>query len=229
MRTNKEFVSRIINDLKANTKDGRISRRHVLHIGKQKAGFLIAQKWDEMTLGKEEDLITHIDCLEFESLDVKRCDIFEFRRCDSLMRSVKKIPELIFGKNGPAILQITTVDGQGDYDYITPREYNRLQSRKYVIRDSKYFYVKDGYLYLPNSTTELLDISIITLDKKKSEDCSTCEDKDKESKCKSIWDYEFVCPERFYDIVARDTLQELASVWRTSPKDEKPNMNENEK
>lgn len=229
MRTNKEFVSRIINDLKANTKDGRISRRHVLHIGKQKAGFLIAQKWDEMTLGKEEDLITHIDCLEFESLDVKRCDIFEFRRCDSLMRSTKKIPELVFGKNGPAILQITTVDGQGDYDYITPREYNRLQSRKYVIRDSKYFYVKDGHLYLPNSTTELLDISIITLDKKKSEDCSTCGGKDKGSKCKSIWDYEFVCPDRFYDIVVRDTLQELASVWRTSLKDEKPNMNENEK
>lgn len=237
MRTNKEFVSRIVNDLKAVNKDRNISRRHVLHIGKEKAGFLLAQKWDEMTLNKEEGMITHIDCVQFESIDVKRCDIFEFKLCRSLMKSNKQIPELIYGKNGPAIIHVTTVDGEKQYTYISPREYNSIAKRKYIIKDSRYFYIKDGHIYLPNSDTELLDISVITLNKKESEKCSTCGDSDggdkkdkngKKIKCKSVWDYEFVCPDRFYDLVAKDTIQELASIWRSSPEDNNPNLNSNE-
>ena len=229
MRTNKEFVSRIVNDLRAVNKDRNISRRHVLHIGKEKAAFLIAQKWDELTLNKEEGLVTHINCVEFESIDVKRCDIFEFKLCRSLMKSVKKIPELIYGKNGPAILHVTTVDGEKQYQYINPREFNSISKRKYTIKEKRYFYIKDGHVYLPNSDTELLDLSIISLNKKESDKCSTCGDSSsKETKCKSIWDYEFVCPDRFYDLVAKDTLQELASIWRGTPEDNNPNLNSNE-
>lgn len=229
MRTNKEFVSRVVNDLKAVNKDRNISRRHVLHIGKEKATFLIAQKWDELTLNKEEGMITHINCVEFESIDVKRCDIFEFKMCRSLMKSVKKIPELIYGKNGPAILHATTVDGENQYQYISPREFNSISKRKWVIKDTRYFYIKDGHVYLPNSDTEVLDLSIITLNKKESDKCSTCGDStSKEKKCKSVWDYEFVCPDRFYDLVAKDTLQELASIWRVTPEDNNPNLNSNE-
>jgi len=225
MRTNSEFVSRVVNDFKAVSKDGRISKRHVLHIGKSKAAFLISQKWDELTMFKEEGLVTHIDCFEFESVEVKRCDIFEFRLCRDLMKSTLPVPGIVYGKNGPAVLHATNVDGTKDYTYITPRDFNSIAKRKYVIRDDRYFYMKDGYVYLPNSTNELLDISVISLDKIGCKEASSCA----EGETGSIWDSEFVCPDRFYDIVVRDTVQELASVWRTSVKDENPNMNSNEK
>ena len=233
MRTQGEFVSRITNDLKAVNKDGRASRRHILNIGKEKAAFLIAQKWDEMTMNKEEGLITHINCVEFESIDVKRCDIFEFKLCRSVMKSVKQIPELIYGKNGPAILQVTTVDGEEVYQYISPRQFSSIKKRKYVIRDTRFFYLKDGHVYLPNSTTELLDLSIITMNKKESEEVSTCEGSEDagivNGKCKSVWDYEFVCPDRFYDLVAKDTLQELLGSFAVIQGDGNPNLNANEK
>jgi hypothetical protein len=237
MRTNKEFVSRVLNDFKSVNKDADLKRRHVLNIGREKASFLVSQKWDELSLTREEGMITHIDCLEFKSINVKSCGIFEFKTCTNLMRSVDKIPQLIFGKNGPAILHATTVDGLNSYDYINPRDFQSIAKRKYIIKDSRYFYIKDGHVYLPNSTTELLDVSIITLDKKGSMKCSTCNDSDPMTNnsgqvldsCSPVWDFDFVCPDRLYDVVVRDTLQELGSMWAGSAEDENPNLNINEK
>jgi len=228
MRTNNEFVSRVLNDFKAVNKDADLKRRHVLSIGLNKAAFLMSQKWDELSLTREEGMITHVPCFEFEEQNVKTCDIFEFKRCDNLMRSIKKIPGLVYGKNGPAIIHATTVDGSESYTYINPRSFSSIKKRKYNIKSTRYFYIKDGYMYLPNSETELLDISVITSDKKGSEDCSTCADSN-DTSCKSVWDYEFVCPDRLYDVVVRDTLQEVGSIWRTSVEDENPNLNSNEK
>lgn len=226
MRTNGEFVSKIQNDLKANTKDGRISKRYILHVGKTKAAFLMAQKWDELTMFKEDKIITEIPCFEFEHIDAKYCDIFEFKLCNNLMKSKCKVPETISAKNGIGIVRAFNVDESQNYTYITPQRFQAISKRKYVVKDTRYFYIKDGYMYLPNSTNELLDISVITLDKQAAEKVSSCGYKDD---CKSVWDYEFVCPDRFYDLVVRDTIQEIANVWRTSIPDENPNLNENEK
>jgi hypothetical protein len=111
MITNNEFVSRIVNNLKALSKDAHISRRFILGIGRMKSAFLISQKIDEMTMFKEEGLITTVDCFRLESVDVKSCEIFEFRLCQNLMKSVCKIPDGFFGKNGSSIVSVLSIDG----------------------------------------------------------------------------------------------------------------------
>lgn len=226
MKTNGHFVSRVSQGLKALTKDGRVSNRYILTIGRDKARYLMAQKLDEMTLFKEEGIITHIPCVEFIEESVKSCDIFEFKRCHSLMRSKEKLPEGIFGKNGSGIVSVTSVDAGKDYDYITPRRFAGLSKRKYVIRDSRFYYVRDGYLYLPNSTTELLDIDMIALDKSSADMVSSCKES---SFCESHWDLDFICPDRFFDLVVQDTIQEVANFYRTSIPDTNPNLDENQK
>jgi len=230
MRTNGEFVSRVVNGLKALSKDGRISKRFVLFTGWDKARFLISQKLDEMTMFREEGLITDIPCVSLDKIDAKYCDIFEFRLCTTLMKSSKPLPEGVFGKNGNSILSVTNVDGTKYYTYMDPKKFAALSKRKYVIKNTGYFYVRDGHLFLPNSETELVDITMITLDPNAAKllsDCD-CEGKD-EAKCQSVWDQPFVCPDRFYDLVVKDSINELASVWRTSTADTNPNMDENQK
>ena len=74
MKTNAEFVSRIIGDLKGLTKDGRISRRLVLSIGQDKAKFLMSQKLDELTLFREDGIISTITCFEMENVPIIECD-----------------------------------------------------------------------------------------------------------------------------------------------------------
>jgi hypothetical protein len=228
MITNNEFASRVQNNLKGLTKDGRISKRFILNIAQTKARFLLAQKLDEKTLFREEGIISHVTCFKMKPVNVRDCDIFEFRLCENLMVSCDKIPEGLFGKNGSGIITVSSVDGLKMYDYISPRQYSNLTHRlKYISKDKGFYYIKDGYLYLPNSTNELVDISMIALKKWEAEESCGCEDKDKGDNCKSYLDMEFVCPDRFLDLVQRDTLQELASIYRTSISDENPNLDEN--
>lgn len=226
MITNNEFVSRIVNNIKGLNKDSHISKRFILNTGKTKARFLLSQKFDELTMFREDGAITTIPCIELESIDSKSCEIFEFNMCQNIMRSKLKLPEGIFGKNGSGVVSVTNVDEQKTYKYITPNSFRTLQLRSKYSRDTtRYYYIKDGYLFLPNSTNELVEIRMLTLNKKEAEDISSC----KECTCKSIWDYEFVCPDRFLDLVVKDTLQEIASIYRTSIEDANPNMDQNQK
>lgn len=229
MITNAEFVSRIVNNLKALSKDAHISRRFILGIGKMKSAFLISQKIDEMTMFKEEGLITTIECFRLEQVEAKTCDIFEFRLCQNLMKSTKKIPEGFFGKNGSSIVSVLSVDGTHVYDYTTPQSYSLKLRNKFRRGNIRYYYVKDGHLYLPESTNELVELRMFVSDKDKAEEVCDCPDKDKTKACKSKWDSEFICPDRFLDLVVRDTLQEVGNFYRSSVEDENGNLDSNQK
>jgi hypothetical protein len=228
MITNNEFASRVINSLRYISKDMHISRRFVIAIGNIKAKFLMTQKLDEMTLFREEGIICNIACFKLKPDNLKSCDVFEFRSSKNIMKSCKKLPEGLYGKNGVGIINVTNVDGSKMYHYVTPRQYsnNLFRTRNKRSRVG-YYYVKDGYLYLPDSSNELVEISMFTLNKWEAEEA--CECNSKSSGCKSRLDYEFVCPDRLLDMVIRDTLQELASIYRTTPVDENPNLDENQK
>jgi hypothetical protein len=142
------------------------------------------------------------------------------------MKSCEKIPEGLFGKNGSSIISIISLDAGKEYNYITPRKYTDLKKRKYRSKNSGYYYIQDGYLFLPDSKNELVDITMILLDKDEADAVSECSNK---VNCKSKLDSEFVCPDRFLDLVVRDTIQELGTFYRTSVQDENPNMDVNQK
>lgn len=229
MVTNAEFVSRIVNNLKALSKDAHISRRFILGIGRMKSSFLISQKIDEMSMFKEEALIATISCFRLELIEAKVCDIFEFRLCRNVTKSTCKLPEGFFGKNGAGIVSITSIDGEQVYNYTTPQRYALTLRNKYTrVGKARYYYIKDGYLYLPDSTNELVEIRMFISDKDKAYEACNCGDK-KEIKCTSKWESEFVCPDRFLDLVVKDTLQEVGSFYRTSVADENPNLDENQR
>lgn len=228
MITNNEFASRVINAVKALNKDTRISKRYVIETGKIKANFLMVQKMDELTMSREDGVITTIDCFRLKADNVKECDIFEFRRCKSLMKSCKKLPKGLFGKSGSGIISVSNIDGSKNYHYITPKQYALLDDRSLHRRRNMVFYfVKDDYLYLPESRNELVEISMITFDTWEADKCSECENKTE--KCESALSAKFVCPDRFLDLVVRDTIQEIASITMRIPADENPNLDENQK
>lgn len=226
MKTNREFVSRIINDIKALSKDDHISRRYILQKGRDKAKFLMSQKLDEMTLFREDGIISHIDCFPLKNIPTIDCGIVEFKLCKNLMQSVHKIPQGIFGKNGSGILSVTSIDGSMKFDYISPRGFHDISKRRFVINRGRYYTIKNGYIYLTDSEVEMVNISMFALDKSELEKVSECCTK---SNCKSLWDYEFICPDRFLDLVARDTLQEVVASNKSIPADTNPNLDNNQK
>lgn len=228
MVTNGEFVSKILNDVKALTKDGHISQRWILDKGRTKSKFLMAQKLDEKTLFKEDALITNIDCFRMKRVENKICSIVEFRVCDKIMKSCNKVPEGIFGKNGSSIFSVSNVDDSLNYRYITPREYSRRKKRRYLSNNSRFYYLKDGYLYVLNSTAELVNLSMITVDQEEAESVSECDGSSSGGSCMSLWDRSFICPDRFIDMVTRDTRAEVFQTMGV-PEDENPNLDEHQK
>lgn len=221
MITNKDFVSRVANSIKAITKDGRISRRYILNIGRTKSKFLIAQKLGELSLSRETSLIKDIPCVPFIPINIKECPIIEFKLCTNIMRSKSKVEGLINSKSGSGVVSVVSLDDGIEYREITPSQYRRNKQRKY---SKKYFYyVKDGYIYLPDSTNEMLDIEIINVEMEKNKKLSSCS----EETCTSVWDQDFVLPDRLLDLVIKDTIQEVASIYRSSIEDENPNLDSN--
>lgn len=227
MRTNAEFVSRIVNNLKATTKDGRANRRHILAIGQDKARFLMSQKLDELTMFREEGIISYVPCFELEEEPIVRCDFIDLRICKTMMKSKHKLPEGLFGKTGAGIIEVSSLDGDERFVHTTPTTLRNLSNLKYKRNTTKNYLIRDNYLYLPNSSVEAVNLTMFVIEPYKTKDVSAC--CEEEEKCKSNWDYTFICPDRFLDLVIRDTLAEMANIYRTSVEDSNPNLDVNSK
>lgn len=219
--TNGELVSRVNSVLKGFTKDGRIGRRLILHTAESKAKFLISQKLNDRTLYRESNLYTTINCVEFIDQDVVKCPIIEFRRCKSLKRSKHKLPTPIFSKYGHSVKEVVSLDGEFNFSPITLYQYRQLKNRT-LQKKTDYFYVQDGYLYLPDSGVLSADVIIITQDLYAVEQCSECS----KNKCNSVWDFDFICPDKILEAVIQETIKEL-SLTRQIPEDVNPNLNAN--
>lgn len=219
---NSEIVSRVLNTLKALTKDNRLSRRHVLYTLQQKSKFLISQKLNDKSLFKEDNLYKVVDCFELKELDVYNCDIVEFRSCNKLMKSKKKLPELIYSRYGASLKEVTSIDGEYLFKPTTLSQY-RVDKKRAGFNDKlSFFYIKDGYLYLPNSEVQVVSLYILTADAYEAEQCSECSDK----KCDSVWDFEFNCPDKLLEVVIQETIKEL-SMNRQIQADQNPNLVDN--
>jgi hypothetical protein len=223
MISNHEFISRVLNGLKGLTKDTRISRRYILNIGKQKVTTYISQKLLERTIYREANLTKVIPCVEMEEQDKVKCPIIEFRRCDTLYRSKHKIEGVLYSRFGSSIFLVESLDGSVVYNQATQRTISNRKKRMFGEADNV-FYISDGYIYIPDEI-EAVNVHLISLTDKETEEVSSCNSCDK---CKSVWDYNFICPDKILDPVIREVIQEVSFVYNI-PTDENPNLDSNVK
>lgn len=218
--TNKEAVSRVLNSLRLLTKDSHISRRFVLRTLRGISKPLIAQKILDRSLQYDYNLYTELKCFEFERVNSVDCDIVSFRRCDILMKSTKKLPELVHSRVGASIKSVTSVDGIYNFTLLDVGQYQRNKKRKYSLEDEVYVYsAPDGHLYIPDVEILAVNVQLISMKPEEVEECSAC----KKEQCKSNWDAEFICPDRLEETVFRDSIQIVAATTGSIIKDSNPN------
>lgn len=222
---NKEIVSIVVNNLKFLNKDDHISRRYILNTARVESTNLISQKLLDKTIFREDNIFQTINCLEMKKIDSIKCGIYEFEKCDYLVRSKNKLPKLLYSRYGNSIIEVTSVDGSEIFLPVTLSDFKLFKKRIKTLKSKniKYYYVQDGYLYLPDCEYEYINVTLITLDNKKVEELSTCKECDT---CKSQWDYEFTCPDRLLSTVLNETIKKV-SLTRQVVVDALPNMDEN--
>ena len=76
---NREFVSRVSNQLRMITKDEYISDRFVLRTGESIARKFIAQKIQRRSIDRDMSLYKSVNCIEFEPVNKVSCEYVEFR------------------------------------------------------------------------------------------------------------------------------------------------------
>lgn len=223
--TKGEFVSRIVNGLNSLSKDQRISKRYILHVGERIVEDFLAKHLRDGRLTRDIDLITYIDCLRMEPLDMVKCDIIEFKRCHKLMRSVCKLPDIFTADYGNSIVSVYSVDELTEIKPITLQQYRRNLNRRGKA-DNLFYYEKDGYLYIPDSEVRTVSLELITMKPEQIiENGCHCEDQEEEE-CRDIYQERFIIPSKFIDNVVKATIQEVA-FKKQIPTDSNPNLNEN--
>lgn len=218
---NKKLVSRISNSINSVNKDARVSKRYILEVATSKAIFLMSQKFRDRSLFRESNVLTTINCFELEKIDKYKCDIVEFKSCNTVMKSKCKLPELVNSKYGPSLKEVTNIDFSIDFRPTTPFKYRR-DKRRDGFGEDRFWYIKDNYLYLPDSDVMTVSLALYTPNTYEAVKVSGCND----SECLNPWDFEFACSNKLLEVVIQQTIQEIFMRLQVVP-DENPNMDEN--
>lgn len=218
--TNSEAVSKVINSFKFLNKDERISRRYVLRLLRDASKNLMSQKLLDRTISDEANLYSKIPCFEFQKVDVVSCPIIEFRKCATLMKSKKPLPELVFSRLGSSIKEVTSIDDLTEIYLTTPDQYRRDRKRKYYSKEDTYLYIDtDNYAYIVDKPIAAVNITVLTLKTDEIWEASACA----EEECKSGWMYDFIVPDKLQDTVFKEVLQILATTYANRREDPNPN------
>lgn len=221
-----EFVSDVKNSVRALTKDDRISKRYIHSLSKDYTSYLLSQR-NLSDILRDTSIFTEVTCVEMVRVKSDVCDIAEFRKCDKVMKSHCKLPELYNSTIGPLIISVTNITGEVEYQPLrTPADYSNSKKRKFQTA-SKYFYISNGYLYLLGSTSERVTVNALFSDSLQAKRFSACDDSI--GVCDSALDQKIVIPNKYISTVKDQVLQHLLKSFKVIPVDELPNLDTNQK
>jgi hypothetical protein len=219
---NGEAVSKVITSLRALSIDVRIPRRYVLKILRDTSKNLIAQKNLDRTIDLDTNLISEIIGLEFEKVDTITTNIITFKRCKTLMKSKKKLPELIFSRLGSSIREITSVDDNTRIKITSLEKYRRDQLRKYKVNNEVFAYIdSEGFVFIPDHEILAVNVRLVTMNTEDVDEVNGV------TNCKSGWDFSFTTPDKLEKTVFEETLRVIMGTYKQIRPDINPNGLEN--
>ena len=110
MKTYREIVGNIQEIFNSTTKDTYIPRRLILSILKTNIKDFMSKKLNDKSLFRELNIFDWIECIDMVEDDIIKCPIIEFRRCNSIMKSKKPLPKLIWSRFGASIMAVTNIN-----------------------------------------------------------------------------------------------------------------------
>lgn len=223
--TNGEAVSNIIERLRADNKDDRIPKRFILNVLMDVSTTLHSRKLLDKTLFREDKLFQKLPCVELQKVNPDTCGI-GIVRCNSLMRSVKKLPKSVYSRFGNSVAMVTNiVDSleiyKVNFDDIVDQPVGRYASLK---KPKPAYFIFDDYLWIKDFEIEKVNVWLLSLQKDETGNSSD----GTISPCTSLWDVSFIFSDKLrMDIM--DLAYERIAPRRGIVEDELPNLNSNEK
>lgn len=200
----RELISEIKSNLEANTLDDYISDEFIWNKASNVASLLLKREVDNRKLFRNTSMFTKIEC-------------FAMKACSPTdMISEKELPS-IYSSSFGGIIQLFNPTGSTAYKETTASMYRNIRNQEFKPRGTKYFYIEDNRIIIPNSEVESVNVLALISDVEAIAKI--------EGKC-SVLDVTAPIPSYLLSSVVSQSVQALSLV-KEIPKDENSNLNEN--
>lgn len=224
-KTVRQIISEVRNDLKALNVDTWIPGAYIHSKAVDIAEKFIKRDQDDRRMYNYANLWVTIECLPMKEINLAECCGITISDCDTAMRSIDKLPALYTSRYG-YLLNISSIDYDKDYIGTTSKLFKYNNSRKYIDRTKRYFWLENDHIIVPGVSVEILKVKGMFKNKQKALRLG-CE-KDNTS-CIRVLDEEFIAPGYLLEDIKKATVLSIITPGGQIVPDTFPNRNENEK
>jgi hypothetical protein len=229
MSTIREITSEVLTDINARNIDEYVSRRYIYSKLRDKAKTLIKQE-NLTRLYNQMSLFTTVPCVQMVTMPTVDCCSIDLPSVDSIQRSKLKLPELYETTFGKYLITVRDVLNTRTYIPITPQQYQSLILLDAQDKSLRYFWIENGYLFIPDSDVEIVVITGLFPDPEEARALNSCDTSSKKkSICESFLDRTFICPDYLISIVKDQTLEVILNGFKRVQPDNRPDSNTNQR
>lgn len=220
-----EIISRIRITNKLQNADVRMTDRVIYNQMLTARDVLIKNEDDKKALLKMAFLFKKLNRVDLIEIDnVEACGIES--GC-TLMRSRDRLPKILTATFGEIIKSITSLDGKIDMSPTSRKSFNRkVESKNHKYDKDYYFFIEDGYLYLPNVTWDAVSVFAFFEDPALIDYLNACYE-DEPIICTPMKERDFACPAYLIKYVIDQTAEEISRLYNRLREDVLMNKNPN--
>ena len=185
-----EVISRVRNQIKAETQDAFVTDRYVYSMILKYAQLYMRRQDSANKLMKFNAIWKSLPFVELIEVDKVEAHCTGIASGCTIKRTKHKLPNMIQGYWGPLIRTVSSIDGSIELQPTQPGTYvSMTKTTSFKYNKRKYFWYLDGYLYLPN-----VEWDAIRLEGVFDDDISEwlCDSSDK---CKPRYEQELYIPD----------------------------------
>lgn len=215
------LVSQIRSQFKLISSDNSITNRAIADELRSSALLLIKRETDKRKLFSSDNIFTWINCLEMEPVPLSSC--CSYASPCTIAKSKLRLPKIVENIYGYLIQGVFSVDDTVKFDYADPSRYTNLLSLYPKQKNNlKYFWIRDGYLYITDENIELVKISALFEDYILPKELFACENTEPECTPNPM-DMEFKCPAYLQANVLSLVRETMLKTYKQSVQDNTEN------
>lgn len=218
-----EVVSRVRNQIKAVRQDAFLTDRFIYSIISKHAKWLMKREDSKNNLLRFNSIMQTLDKVELIEIDRIEAGCINLSTNIKIMRTKNTIPLFMQGYWGPLIRQITSVDGQIDFQPIAPTQYAIIsQSKNFKYNKTYYYWYLNDNLYFPNIQWQYVRIEGVFEDDIAAYKCSDCKNN---YNCVVRQDQTFSVPDYLFGEIETNVLKDLSVMVQFPTDDVHDNKN----
>ena len=218
-----EVVSRVRNQIKAVRQDAFLTDRFIYSIVGKHVKWLMKREDSKNNLMKFNSIMQTLDKVELIEIDRIEAGCINLSTNIKIMRTRNTIPLFMQGYWGPLIRQITSVDGQIDFQPIAPTQYAIIsQSKNFKYNKTYYYWYLNDNLYFPNIQWQYVRIEGVFEDDIAAYKCSDCKNN---YNCVVRQDQTFSVPDYLFGEIETNVLKDLSVMVQFPTDDVHDNKN----